>query len=302
MTNPDDLKQLAPTGTLRGGVVVAPAASAFFCIKDAAGAVHGVTVDLLRAFAATLQLPLDLQVFSNSGQVTDAVAGATCDLAFMPRDAEREKKVDFGPAYYVIDSTYLVPAGSAIQTIDEVNRPGLRIVAIANTTTMRSARRTAPLAGVEEVAGVDLMTEMARDRAGRRLRAVGGIPSPACCPSCRARACCPAISSRPAFRSPCPRAVRRRSSSRASCCKRPSDPARCAARSMPRASRTRRSRPSAAAPAASRARAAPRRRPPSTRSAPRPAPPSAPGRSHSRRRPRSCARRSRSPAPRTGCR
>jgi len=166
MTNSDDLKQLAPTGTLRGGVVAAPAASAFFCVKDAAGAVHGVTVDLLRAFAARLRLPLDLQVFSNSGQVTDAVAGATCDLAFMPRDAEREKKVDFGPAYYVIDSTYLVPAGSTIQTIDEVNRPGTRIVAIANTTTMRSARRTAPLAGVEEVAGVDLMTEMARTGQG----------------------------------------------------------------------------------------------------------------------------------------
>src|SRR6185437_1936771 len=166
MTNSDDLKQLAPTGSLRGGVVFAPAASAFFCVKDAAGAVHGVTVDLLRAFAARLRRPLDWQGFSKSGQVTDAVAGATCDLAFMPRDAEREKKVDFGPAYYVIDSTYLVPAGSTIQTIDEVNRPGTRIVAIANTTTMRSARRTAPLAGVEEVAGVDLMTEMARTGQG----------------------------------------------------------------------------------------------------------------------------------------
>ena len=162
MTTPDDLKQLAPTGTLRGGVVAAPAPSAFFCVKDAAGAVHGVTVDLLRAFAARLRLPLDLQVFSNSGQVTDAVAGATCDLAFMPRDAEREKKVDFGPAYYVIDSTYLVPAGSTIQTIDEVNRPGTRIVAIANTTTMRSARRTAPNASVREVPSVDEMMALAK--------------------------------------------------------------------------------------------------------------------------------------------
>src|SRR3569833_1446279 len=44
MTSPGDLKELAPTGTLRGGVVIAPAASAFFAIKDAQGAPHGVTV------------------------------------------------------------------------------------------------------------------------------------------------------------------------------------------------------------------------------------------------------------------
>ncbi len=170
MTNPaidpDDLKELAATGELRGGIVVAPAASAFFTIKDAQGEPRGVTIDLLRAFAKQLQLPLALQVYSNSGQVTDAVASGACDLAFMPRDATREGKVDFGPAYYFIASTYLVPAGSNIATIDEVNRPGVRIVAISNTTTARSARRTAPLASVEEVTGVDQMTAMAQKGEG----------------------------------------------------------------------------------------------------------------------------------------
>lgn len=162
MANPGDLRQLAPTGRLRGGVVVAPAASAFFAIKDGRGEVRGVTVDLLRTFAEKLGLPLDLQVYANSGQVTDAVASAACDIAFMPQDAERAKRVDFGPAYYFIASTYLVPAGSKIQSIDEVNRPGVRIVAISNTTTARSARRTAPNASVQEVPSVDQMTEMAR--------------------------------------------------------------------------------------------------------------------------------------------
>jgi polar amino acid transport system substrate-binding protein len=166
MTNPDALKQLAPTGSLRGGIVVSPAASAFFAIRDAQGDVRGVTVDLLNAFAAALKLPLVQQVYDNSGQVTDAVASGACDVAFMPRDATRETKVDFGPAYYMIASTYLVPAGSAIQSIDEVNRPGVRIVGISNTTTVRSARRTAPNASVEEVMSVELMTEMARTKQG----------------------------------------------------------------------------------------------------------------------------------------
>ena len=160
MTSAADLKQLAPTAKLRGGVVVAPAGSAFFAIKDG-GAVKGVTVNLLRAFADAIKLPLDLQVYDNSGQVTDAVAKGDCDLAFMPHDASRAEKVDFGPAYFIIESTYLVPAGSTIQTIDEVNRTGVRIVAISNTTTGRSARRTAPNADFAEVPSVDLMTEMA---------------------------------------------------------------------------------------------------------------------------------------------
>jgi polar amino acid transport system substrate-binding protein len=162
MLDADDLAQLAPTGRLRGGVALAPAASAFFAAADAQGEPRGVTVDLLRGFAAALKLPLSLQVYANSGEITDAVANGTCDVAFMPQDAERAKKVDFGPAYYFIESTYLVPAGSLIQSIAEVNKPGVRIVAIANTTTMRSARRTAPLAAVKKVENVERMTEMAR--------------------------------------------------------------------------------------------------------------------------------------------
>jgi polar amino acid transport system substrate-binding protein len=164
--DPADLKQLCPTGTLRGGIVLAPAPSAFFAVKGSDGAPRGVTVDLLRAFADALKLPLDMQLYSNSGQVTDAVASGACDVAFMPRDTAREGKVDFGPAYYNIASTYLVPAGSTIQSIDEVNRADIRIVAIANTTTARSAARTAPLATVEEVAGVDLMTARAQKGEG----------------------------------------------------------------------------------------------------------------------------------------
>ncbi len=170
---------------------------------------HGVTVDLLRAFAETLKLPLEMQLFSNSGQATDAVASGACDIAFMPRDALREGKIEFGPAYYFIASTYLVPAGSTIQSIDEVNREGIRIVAIANTTTSRSAARTAPLATVEEVAGVDLMTARAQKARAMPSRC-RMTPSSGCCRRCRARACYPASSSRPASPSRCPRAVRAR--------------------------------------------------------------------------------------------
>lgn len=162
MTSPDDLKDLAPTGRLRGGVVIAPAASAFFAIKDAQGAPHGVTVDLLRFFADETKLPLDLMLFDNSGQVTDAVAEGRCDVGFMPQDAARAARVAFGSPYTMIESTYLVPAGSSVQRIDEINAAGKRVVAIANTTTMRAARRACPQASVREVPSVEEMVALAQ--------------------------------------------------------------------------------------------------------------------------------------------
>jgi polar amino acid transport system substrate-binding protein len=161
MTTAAALKELAPTGTLRGGVVVAPAASVFFVIEQG-GKPRGVTVDLIGAFAEETELPLELKVFPNSGELTAAVARGDCDVAFMPQDAERAKVVDFGPAYYMIESTFLVPAGSTIRTLAEANFKGARAIVIASTTTGRSAARFLTQGSIQEVRSVDDMTAMAK--------------------------------------------------------------------------------------------------------------------------------------------
>lgn len=152
---------VAPSGILRAGVVVAPAASAFFAAMTPQGP-RGVTVDLFRAMAQAFALPLDLKIFPNSGEATEAVARGDCDVAFMPRDAERAKKVAFGPAYVLIESTFLVPAGSRIGSLAESNYAGARAVAIAGTTTGRSARRFLTNGTVADVRGVDEMVRMAQ--------------------------------------------------------------------------------------------------------------------------------------------
>ncbi len=155
------IDHLAPTGRLRGGVVVAPVPSVFFAV-DEGGRPKGVTVDLLGLFAEQMKLPLDLLVFPNSGEVTEAVAKGECDAAFMPRDAERARKVEFGPAYYIIESTFLVPARSKVRTLAESNFPGARAIVIASTTTGRAAARFLTQGSIEEVRGVDEMTAMAK--------------------------------------------------------------------------------------------------------------------------------------------
>ena len=81
-------------------------------------------------------------VAPNTGVLTDALASAAIDVAFMPVDEERKKRLEFGPAYCLVESTYMVTAASGIRTLAEVDRPGVRVVGIANTTTIRAAGRS----------------------------------------------------------------------------------------------------------------------------------------------------------------
>lgn len=136
-------QQLLPTGKLRVGIGVGASPSAFWAVKDpATGQPRGVTVDLANALAQKLNAPLQLVIYPNSGEVVAAGPKGEWDVAFMPEDAERRKLVDFGPAYYLSTSTYLARGGSGIQSLADVDRPGVRVAGIANTATARTAMNT----------------------------------------------------------------------------------------------------------------------------------------------------------------
>src|SRR5690349_10638361 len=111
----DAVKELAPAGTLRVGVVEAPTSGAFFVAKDrATGQPSGVTVELGAELARRIGLPVEYRVYPNSGECTEATSSGAVDVAFMPVDEERRGKVAFGPAYYLLESTFLVSAASGI--------------------------------------------------------------------------------------------------------------------------------------------------------------------------------------------
>jgi polar amino acid transport system substrate-binding protein len=142
----DDLaatRDIAPTGSLRVAIAVGPAASTFWATRDPASReARGVTVELAKAAAAKLHVPLQLVEYQNSGEIAAAAAKDAWDISFMPADAEREKFVDQGPPYVVYESTYLVRAGSDIRTIVDVDRPGIRVGAIAGTATSRTVAKS----------------------------------------------------------------------------------------------------------------------------------------------------------------
>lgn len=131
-----------PTPSLRVGVVHAPNAGVFFVAVDDSGMPSGVTVDLGGELARHLDVAATFTVFPNSGECTEAVAQGQVDVAFMPVDEFRRGKVDFGPAYYLLRSTFLLASGLAVRTVADYQLRGRRFVGISGTTTLRAAIRS----------------------------------------------------------------------------------------------------------------------------------------------------------------
>jgi len=155
-TKADVMKELAPTGKLRVAIAVAPAPSALYAIKDdATGQYRGVTVELGSAMARKLGVPVEFVPHLASGEIQNSAASEKWDVTFMPVDEERKKFVDFGNAYHLLQSTYLVARGAKLANVDDANASGVRIGGVANTATFRAAQRTAPKATFVALPGVD---------------------------------------------------------------------------------------------------------------------------------------------------
>jgi polar amino acid transport system substrate-binding protein len=155
-------RELAPTGRLRVGVVSAPKANVFFVVTDADGRPHGVTADLGDELARTLEVASEYFVAHNSGEITDALENGLIDVAFLPVDDERRKRVEFGPAYNLFESTCLVLGSSGFRTVSDLDRPGVRVGGEANTTTIRAAARELKSAVVVAVPSVAEAIDMLR--------------------------------------------------------------------------------------------------------------------------------------------
>jgi len=138
--NADPLKdEIAPTGKLRVAIGISPAGGAYWSTRNEAGGYAGVPVDLGKEMAAQLGVPVEYVTYSNSGLITDAASTGAWDVTFLPKDAERETKMSFGPIYEVADATYIVKAGSAVTNFQTLDQPGIKVAAVNGTTTMRGA-------------------------------------------------------------------------------------------------------------------------------------------------------------------
>jgi polar amino acid transport system substrate-binding protein len=123
---PGDIKQqLAPTGTLRVGVLMV----SYFAVPDeASGRLKGVIPDLGEELARRVGVPAELIRFDNPGAIMAAFRDGAIDVTFLGITADRAEVMAYGPTVIDLQTTYLVPAHSTIANIAEVDRPGIRIL------------------------------------------------------------------------------------------------------------------------------------------------------------------------------
>jgi polar amino acid transport system substrate-binding protein len=118
-------RELAPTGKLRIGLNY----SNFLLIlgDDAKGEPIGIAPDLGRELAKRAGLAFEFVKFDAAGKLFDAVKAGQCDIGFLGNEPQRANEVDFSSPYLEIPVTFLVPAGSPIRTIADVDREGVRV-------------------------------------------------------------------------------------------------------------------------------------------------------------------------------
>ncbi|WP_245297081.1 MULTISPECIES: ABC transporter substrate-binding protein [Rhodomicrobium] len=121
--SPAVVKDLAPTGPLR---VAINYGNPVLAQKDpASGEPRGVSAELARELAKRLGSRLEFTTFDSAGKVFDALG--TWDVAFLAIDPVRAAGISFTPPYVIIEGTYLVPDASALKTIEDVDREGVRV-------------------------------------------------------------------------------------------------------------------------------------------------------------------------------
>lgn len=104
------------------------------------GVLRGVTIALAKALAKRLDVPLDLVGYVNPAALVQSFGRNEWDIAFLAFDPSRARDVDFSPPYMVVDNTYLVPAGSKVQSVETADQAGVRIGRGAKRTPISFSR------------------------------------------------------------------------------------------------------------------------------------------------------------------
>jgi polar amino acid transport system substrate-binding protein len=122
--------ELAPTGILRAGLNH----SNFLLVgRDASGAPRGIAVDLAREIGRRLSVPVAFVSYDSPGTMADAAKTGVWDIAFLGSEPTRAAEIFFSAAYLEITATYLVPPGSPLKTVADVDREGVRIAVSARS-------------------------------------------------------------------------------------------------------------------------------------------------------------------------
>ena len=129
---PGDVKsELAPTGALRAAINMGN----FLLVtgKSSSGDPEGVSPDMAREIATRLGVPVKYLPYARPGELADDAEKGLWDIGLIGAEPQRAAVINFTAAYCEIEATYLVPAGSPIRNVAEVDQAGKRIAVTARS-------------------------------------------------------------------------------------------------------------------------------------------------------------------------
>lgn len=148
---------LAPSGKLRVGLYPGTPTS---ILPDANGGPRGVGYDLGKALADKLGVPYEPVVFTRNAEVLEAVKTGAVDAAFTNASPARAKVMDFGPSYLESELGYLLPPGSAIASLADVDAAGRRVGVTEGSSSDAALSGDLKRATVVRVANINLVAGM----------------------------------------------------------------------------------------------------------------------------------------------
>jgi polar amino acid transport system substrate-binding protein len=137
--DPASVQALAPSGKLRVGLY--PGTPTSIVGDLTAGSARGVGFDLGQALAKRAGVPFEPVVLSNNAAVFDAAKAGSVDMVFTNATPARMKALDFSPTVLQVEQGYLVPSGSPISALDQVDRTGVRIGVSEGSTSETTLSR-----------------------------------------------------------------------------------------------------------------------------------------------------------------
>lgn len=154
--------ELAPTGVLRAGINL----SNFLLVtgRSPSGDPVGVAPDMAAAIAESLGVPLKLVPFKSPGELGDAVGTNVWDIGLIGAEPQRAAKIAFTAAYVEIEATYMVPPGSLIKSIDQVDKKGVRISVSARSAYGLWLENNIKNATLMPISGLDAAFNQFRDQ------------------------------------------------------------------------------------------------------------------------------------------
>lgn len=141
---------LAPNGRLRAALNYANT----LLISSRGPEPAGVAPDLARELARRAGAEVEFVGYANAGLAADAAATGAWDVAFIGAEPQRAGDITFSPAYVEIEASYLVPAGSPLTRIDDVDRDGVHIATAARAAYTLFLQRTLRHAALVEAEGL----------------------------------------------------------------------------------------------------------------------------------------------------